>query len=308
MGKASRLFGDKADFNIFIRNAARVYIDDAIKKTPKNIPYKNSVRNFLTNYKDPLKYAAMCYFYSQGVKGRFNGLISTASDLNLSWNAEGQKQLFHFSANFDKIIGESFPGLPDQLRLLRYINKCILDLSKNGMTCLATVNGSVIKYRHSSYTQISRNRFDVTTGKSIAFSYNIKKDRANLQKSNDSFLANIMHSLDSAFIHEVTLNLFDKHGFILSHLHDSLQMHPNHLEVTYKEIYDIYQGPLFRDLSSRVLKTPWIRSFTPDHFENPEENLQKILNLFVVFEASNDPGFFSKIKNLKPEEMYPLED
>lgn len=308
LGIASRLFGDKVDYNKFLRTAAEEFIKDEAKNNPDNIPYSKPVRKFLTDHKNPLKLASMCYFYSQGVKGRFEGLISSSSDLNILWDVDCQKQLFRFSANFEKIIERSFPGLPKQMNRLRKINKRMLKLTNNGITSLVTVNNSVIKYKHNSYTQISKNRYDVTAGKSVAFSYNIKRDEANLQKSNDSLLANIMHSLDSALIHEVTLNIFDKNGFTVSHLHDSLQVHPNYLQETYDELYSIYNSPLFRNLATRIFKTPWINSFPPDHFDDPEEDIKKILDLFNDFEKSKDISFFSNINKLKPNEMYPLED
>ena len=77
-----------------------------------------------------------------------------------------------------------------------------------------------------------------------------------------SFLASYIHSMDGALMRLIIIDVYDSIEYVISHLHDSVQIHPNYYDDVIKSIINVYttndlEESIFNNLFDR-LRNNWI--------------------------------------------------
>jgi hypothetical protein len=118
------------------------------------------------------------------------------------------------------------------------------------------------------------------------------------KRKESAFRPGLVHSLDAAVIRLLINFMFDKHCYNINHLHDSIQCHPNYVDVLYEEIVEIYKhistvniSALFTDQAERELSQEDL-----DVFRARVLKLEQLKETPVI-----DPD------DINPENMYPFE-
>jgi hypothetical protein len=120
-----------------------------------------------------------------------------------------------------------------------------------------------------------------------------------ISRKKAAFRPGFVHSIDGAVIRLLILAMKEKHNYDINHLHDSIQVHPNHVDNLYEEIYLIYKDLADENLSDYFVKQSYSLIVGKDTRE---------FELLVAKMANLQEDFGGLIENMIPENMYPLEN
>jgi hypothetical protein len=124
----------------------------------------------------------------------------------------------------------------------------------------------------------------------------IEKSRKELFiKKESAFKPGFIHSLDGAVIRMLIHKIYIKNNYIINHLHDSIQLHPNYVDSLYQEIYILY---------NEIIKIDVLKLFTEENKSQLNdkniEKLNELINNFVELQED----IISNAVNINPENMY----
>jgi hypothetical protein len=200
---------------------------------------------------------------------------------------------------YTNFIDEAIPNLSNQKKLLNSLIREFLNLSKEGIT-IKTLDGSVLYWRilkkimkkstkgrtEEGSTKKYYSLFSKTNKSYYSSNY---EDQTSINKMIASFLASYTHSVDGALMRLVILEVYDRTDYIISHLHDSIQFHPNHYDNIMESILDVYTA---NDLGNLIDKTLLI----PLRSKVKTEEDRKIINDKII-EFKNSRTEFEVMKN-----------
>jgi hypothetical protein len=164
--------------------------------------------------------------------------------------------LSKFSNDYPNFLNEIFPGLLPQLTLLN--EWFSLFIEETTLVTIKTLDKSILTWTIVKYETKTHSIFSSHTNKTVNIKVKHATDIADLAKYKISFLPGFVHSLDGAFMRLLILEVFNlikqKHpksnGYIINHLHDSIQIHPNFLEYCYTAIFNLYSSKIFLNIAN----------------------------------------------------------
>lgn len=114
------------------------------------------------------------------------------------------------------------------------------------------------------------------------------------------FLASFIHPIDGAILRLIIEKVNENIGYVISHLHDSIQLHPNYYNDMLEAIVSVYSSDLLSDILERkvfsLLKLKLL--------EEDREEFDRLVNEFKI-------NSYVDLKILKekfdPKKMYLLE-
>jgi hypothetical protein len=141
------------------------------------------------------------------------------------------------------------------------------------------------------------------TGKNISYRpKNLYLHKRDTRKILSGFLASYIHSIDGAIMRLILKGVYKSsgNGYIISHLHDSIQYHPNQYYNVMESVRNVYSSDRLKNVIDKTL------------FENLEAGLpadkRKEFNLLVSkFNDCSTKKVNITAENIKPRLLYPLQ-
>lgn len=239
------------------------------------------------------KYLFMCYCYNESSFGR----IERMKSYNFSY--ESSKII---SINYSDFINHCFPGLDDQIKKINSIVKFVMSKKVDRIE-LNTIDGCKLLWQIFSInnTSLNKKKFKDPVKESFV-SYHINTydtNKINKKKMITSFIPNYIHSFDAGVMRIIIEGVYRKSGYIINHLHDSIQCHPNNLDDVYSVISDIYSGIDNHEFLRRSFIDPMRNLLL-------EEDYYEFDNLVKSF-LENNKKIIIKKSEFNPINMYPFE-
>jgi len=113
----------------------------------------------------------------------------------------------------------------------------------------------------------------------------------------NGFLPNLIHSIDGSIMRLISQEMIEK-GYIINHLHDSIQTHPNYLDDVYESISKIYKSNVFKNFLDINVFTPMRNSLLK------KEKIEEFDRLVMIFKKECEE---IHIDNFSAKDMYPYE-
>jgi DNA-dependent RNA polymerase len=247
----------------------------------------------LSSKRDIHKYLLMCFCYNQTRYGRSNELrkfITLDSDVR------------YISKTYPIFIDTVFNKISMKKDMINNIARYYLNNSEEGFI-INTLDGSRISWSNYANTNktLKKKFKSVITGAWVSYSvvpYDTGKHDIN--KSVTGLLPSFIHSMDGAIMRMIIRMIYYKHGYIINHLHDSIQFHPNQYHNILESISEVYTT---NDLGSSL------RRCLLNNLSNVLIKEKKIVfdKMVEQFEKSD----YEKLEILKekfnPANMYPFE-
>jgi hypothetical protein len=123
-------------------------------------------------------------------------------------------------------------------------------------------------------------------------------EKINPEKMKNSFLPNLIHSIDGSVMRLIAKKVMDK-GYIINHLHDSIQAHPNKIEIVHNSIKLVYTSGVFDNFLDENVFLPMRNSLL-------KEKHCKFDDLVKIFKNEYE-NVKINFDDFKPEDMYPFE-
>ena len=191
----------------------------------------------------------MCYFYGHTYIGRLNEIE------NFIENNEDAK---YIAKNYTNLIDQLFPNLKRKQRKIKDIINFYIR-NKDGAINIRTLDGSsvswlIFKAKEKEISRKHKSVYNENEYKSYkAFKNLEEKGRTNFTKIVSSFLASYIHSIDGAMMRIFILKIYEKTKYIISHLHDSLQFHPNYYEDVMDIISEVFTSDILKNVIEKTL-------------------------------------------------------
>jgi hypothetical protein len=244
-----------------ISNLSSKTDNDAPSIVMKNagVWFKNKIteesNKILSESRSLQKSLLMCYCYNSTTYGRIKGLeefIENKDDCKI------------IAKYYPEFIDSTLDGLSMKKDKLNNIIKYYLKNSQSSIV-IDTIDGCMLNWIIFKTIQGSKKKKfkSVITGEH--FSYDVKKTDHSYVCVNEmlrSFLASYIHSMDGALMRLIIIDVYDSIEYVISHLHDSVQIHPNYYDDVIKSIINVYttndlEESIFNNLFDR-LRNNWI--------------------------------------------------
>ena len=120
----------------------------------------------------------------------------------------------------------------------------VLKNQKDGIS-LETLDGCFLNWIIFKDHEVSKSKTstrDPFTEEKHSYHVNVLNfKKVNVRKMRLGFLPGFIHSMDASIMRKIITNVH-KEGYIVNHLHDSIQFHPNYYNTIYRSIEEIYCG------------------------------------------------------------------
>lgn len=255
--------------------------------------------NFLSKNKRLHKYASMCYTYSQKGIGRKEDFIERWYMEEGVLSDSAKAVLSEFAFKYDSFIESVYPGITEQIKNILELVKFVVN--ETGETCINNLNGEKLRWRRFKHKSITRKGFNPITKEQL--SYRVEtletvggKEKIDVNDHKKKFLAYLIHSIDAAVMHYFIIRMYEKHGYIINHLHDCVLVHPNYVEGFYDIVQELYSSnKLYNILETSV--------FEPAEHSVSEESAIVVQKARENFLKLSD-NFEEELKNHLPENIY----
>lgn len=242
--------------------------------------YKNKISEnsleILTSNRTIHKKLLMCFYFGQTHFGRMEDLrifIPSYKDCEI------------IADDYNKFLDDSLPGLVEKRDLLNGLAQYVLKKT-NSKIRLKTIDLSHVDWFFPTWEKKQRQRtfHSGLNNKTMKYRENVYTKKLNIRKMILGFLANYIHSLDAALLRLIILEIKKTCNYVVSHLHDSVQFHPNHYKKVLKSIKNVYSSCALRNIFDRtfvnVMKKQLKESDLPefellvDRFKASGENIK----------------------------------
>lgn len=248
--------------------------------------------NKLASIRNIHKYVFMCYCYNEKESSRTKKIMKYGDfDYDIASKISKEYQSF---------LNSVFNNLNNQIDKLNNIVKFII--KENKCINIKTIDGCILNwviYKKNTISSSKKKFFSHVSNKMISFhvnTYNV--ENIDNGKMINGFLPNLIHSIDGSVMRIISKEIIKK-GYIINHLHDSIQTHPNNLNMVYAAIKEVYSSGTFNNfLDDNVFNV--MRSSL---LKEKQNEFDRLVNDFKTEykEIEIDYNTFS------PENMYPFE-
>lgn len=188
------------------------------------------------------KYLFMCSIYNQTMYGRMKRVkeyIKNGSDM------------ITISTQYPEFINSVFPSISDKKSKFNKIVSYFLVNSEKPIE-IETLDGSVITWHIFDKPLKINNKIKVKNPVTKLYEglhLNLLDPRGtNKKKTIAGMLPSLIHSVDGSIMRLLILNVYEKDGYIINHLHDSVQFHPSKYDQILESITEVYTSKKFEDL------------------------------------------------------------
>jgi DNA-directed RNA polymerase len=98
-------------------------------------------------------------------------------------------------------------------------------------------------------------------------------------------LPNIIHSIDAAIMRIVTKRLHERTGYTINYLHDCVLLHPNHVDIYYEIITELFTSKDFLNMADNLffdaIKTD-LDIDTAEQISNIQKEFLEVSNDLVI--------------------------
>jgi hypothetical protein len=235
----------------------------------------------------------MCYCYNQKQYGREKNLKEI---FNINY-----KDSKIISSNYSSFINSLFKNLNSQIEKLNDVFDFYLKNSNSKPFIISTLDGCRLEWN----SLLKDNR--ISAKKKIKYednwhSYhfqNFEENVNDVSKIKQGLIPSIIHSIDASIMRFIMNSVDEKSGYIINHLHDSIQAHPNNIRVVYECIREIYLSNVFINCLDELVFTN-LRSNLISEFHC---EFDEIVNIFKKeFKTVEIKGEYFNEENLYPFE------
>lgn len=210
-----------------------------------DVEYDELAFNFLSTNRKLHKYALMCFAYSQKSIGREEDFIERwYLERKEVLSPETRKVLVVFATEYERFIEFVFPKLTKQIDVLLDLVEIVV--RETGEMTIQNLSGEKLHWRSFKYKSVTRKGFDPVTKKHLSYRIDTTELSPNGKEKDDisdhkvKFLSYLIHSIDAAVMHHFILEMREKEGYTINHLHDCVLVHPNYIDPFYEIVRDLY--------------------------------------------------------------------
>jgi hypothetical protein len=228
--------------------------------------------NILSTERDLHKYLLMCFLYAQTYMGRRTRML----EYNIC-----EEDASLLANQYIDFINQNFGILTKKKDSFIKIIKFFLKETDAHIT-IDTIDGSRlswIMFKTNAKEIVRKFRCEITgkfsSYRAIKYCFNDKDTRKILS----GVLASYLHSVDGAIMRLIIEDIYDSsNNYVISHLHDSIQYHPNKFNDVMESIVNVYTNERLKNMVERTLFTN-LRSFlTEDKKKKFDILLEEFMN------------------------------
>lgn len=249
--------------------------------------------NELSNNREIHKKLQMFALYNQKTGGRLRVLNDYKFEL---------KDKSTIAKLYDTLLNNTYENLSTKREKINNIIKFYIKKTNKPIE-VNTIDGSKITwyiFNNKNEDIISKYQSPITSRYKSFRSRKKMIDEANIQKMVISFLPSYIHSIDGGIMRLLISMMYEKHKYIITHLHDSIQFHPNHYKNILDCITEIYTSDSMKNqFEENVFNM--LKSRLIPQYHSEFDYLLSILKdeSFKELEINKD--------SFHPENMYPFE-
>lgn len=249
--------------------------------------YDEFLNECFSNFKPQLDALKDCYeFFNQHSN---ETSIRTLDGSVLKWTFYLQK----------KTTGSRYNSVTDRTQNYKRTTPFSLISSEKDIKGIENLLREMKKVSHSSMNDDAKLKYFDKLNKLKKQLKDIKMSQKSLrQRKASAFRPGLVHSLDAAVVRLLINSMFEKYGYDINHLHDSIQCHPNFVDSLYQEIKLVY-GAIAKVNISELFTRQAENSLS-------EQNLNIFKEKVKFLEKLKEHPVIDPI-NFKPENMYPFE-
>lgn len=113
------------------------------------------------------------------------------------------------------------------------------------------------------------------------------------------FLSYLIHSIDSAIMRKLIVQMYKKHGVRVNHLHDCILIHPNDLDSLYGVIREVYLDSDLYNMTENLVFAQVNTQLSPES--------QKIVNTLKKDFYDLTDSYEEELHKFIPKHMYQFE-
>lgn len=240
------------------------------------------------------KYLFMCSIYNQTFYGRLQRVKEYLKDKN--------DQIL-IAKTYPDFINDVFPSLDVKKKLFNDIVKYYLNKA-NDFIEIETLDGSLVSWYLFKINETKNSKIKVVNpitneNRSIHYTY-YNNDKVNTRKIIDGMIPSLIHSIDGAIMRIIIIDIHSKNNYVINHLHDSIQFHPNEYDNVISSIKNVYCSEKLRNiLRTKFLDRIQNKLLEEDHAEFNEMVLKLYEYDFEEIDVNEN--------NVNIEAMFPFE-
>lgn len=216
---------ESKDANKFIMDEAKNWYKDKLTADSYDV---------VCNERKLHKYLFMCSIYNQTFYGRMERIKEYLK------NNDDQILI---AKTYPDFINDVFPSLNAKKVLFNDIVRYYLKKSNESIE-IETLDESLISWYIYKIDDSKNKKLKVVNPitnetKSVHYVYYLK-DKLNTRKTIDGLIPSLIHSIDGAIMRMIIIDVYSKNKYIINHLHDSIQFHPNHYIDVISSIKKVY--------------------------------------------------------------------
>lgn len=237
----------------------------------------------LSTTRDIHKYLLMCALYNEtyyGRRRRLESYIKNYEDVNT------------LAKLYPEFIDSTFQNFSLKKSKLNDIVR--FSLKQNNPINITTIDGSLLTWyifkegkaklkkgdhkklekKVSSDEQVNLKKKYSSPLSGNPVNYDAKKmlvDKKDKRKMLSGFLPSYIHSIDGAIMRLILLNIYDKEKYIITHLHDSIQFHPNYYDSVINSITEVYCSKKLDNILDKTLLQGLRAQLLPEKLEEFDE-------------------------------------
>ncbi len=269
------------------------------------------VCKFFSSDRKVMKYALMCFCYSQTHTGRltdfrraFEGYVGRPV------LAEENVVLKEFAVKYKNFMEFVFPTCTAQLDIIYKTVR--IAVSELGFLPFKNLQGETFQWSFFKYKKHTRSAFDPMSLRAKPYnSYKLDQVVTQLDKNKEVTLVKDMrtfsrkslsyfiHCIDASMMHRFILEMYTLHKVKISHLHDCVLIHPNQVANFYDLVFEIYSKPELHEMIDNLFF---------EHIKNviSGDSRAKIEKLQAQFHK-NAQVFTHEMEEVVPENVYRYE-
>ena len=191
-----------------------------------------SIKKFI-NTREVHKYLLMCFCYNQSYYGR-------------------SKRIREYIYNYDdiKYISKTYPDFIDKVfnklsikkDLLNDIIKYYVSNSTDSIK-IDTLDGSKLSWYilKTEKVLVSKRKYKSSvSGMYKSYSKKRYSNSIDIKKTVTGLIPSLIHSIDAAIMRKIINDIYNNNEYIINHLHDSIQFHPNNYKKVIESIKKVY--------------------------------------------------------------------
>ena len=267
---------------ILMNESSEYYNNNISSESLEILKYNRKIHKFLL----------MCFCYNQGYYGR---------SIDIREYISCEKDIYYISKSYPDFIDKIFNNLSIKKNRLNNIIKFYLESSGDCIT-IDTLDGSKISWSIFYTKNITKKKKYKSMTCNGYKSYServIDTERSDVKKVIRGLIPSLIHSMDGSIIRLIINRVYDEHKYIINHLHDSIQFHPNNYKIVLDSISYVYiNTELYNALDKCLLDNLRNNLLTEDRkiFDELVETLKNDYNEIKIMKET-----------FKPEVLYPFE-